>query len=184
MLFSCIVVNYMIMNEGKNLSTFFLKARLNFQHTTSTFANGKVVKLTVSSLREINLLVQRCLTGTGCAYFWTVTDTQQGTVGNVWCGDTRFVLWGNLGRTMGSGFESDQSGWDTQWLGPWLKTLLEHLKRTQMWVCTRPSWKLFRDPRVPRTSPSPSQWPVPRKGKSQTGAHGRHLARHSWRNLN
>lgn len=45
------------MNEGKNLSIFFLKASLNFQHMTSTFANGKEVKLTVSSLREIiNLL--------------------------------------------------------------------------------------------------------------------------------
>lgn len=71
------------------------------------------------------------------------------------------------------------SGWHTWWPGLWLKIFLEHLlKQTETWVCTRPSCKLFRDPRVPRMSFSPSYWPVLPKGKS--GTHGRQTARGTW----
>ena len=98
----------MIMNEGKNLSIFFLKASLNFQHTASTFANGKAVKLTVSSLREINLLGAMTPNWYRGCVFLNSHNTQPGTAGNFRCRDTCFVLQDNLRRTIGSGFEMDQ----------------------------------------------------------------------------
>lgn len=95
-------------------------------------------------------------------YFSSITGTQQGTVGNVWCRDTCFVLeiiWKNNRIRLWNG-----SAWNMWWPGRWLKIFLK--------ILWKHCWNVFWS-RLKCKSPAETA-----ESSSGTYMHQRHPAVH------